>query len=91
MATAKSNATPETVFPDGSGAGNASSPSAEFSALLDFCLEAELANPALRITEVLTNDKKAPEFIRLKYSFPAVKAGTPGYKDSKDKVVSFKQ
>jgi hypothetical protein len=39
---------------------------------------------------VLTNDKKAPEFIRLKYSFPAVKAGTPGYKDSKDKVVSFK-
>lgn len=90
MATAKSNATPETVFPDSVGARGAGDASSEFAALLDFCLEAELANPALRITEVLTNYKKAPEFIRLKYSFPAVKAGTPGYKDSKDKVVSFK-
>jgi hypothetical protein len=90
MATIKSNATPETVLPEGTREGNDSSPSPEFTALIEFCLEAEKADEALRIIEVITTDKNAPEFIRLKYSYPVCIAGLPGYKSSKDKVVSFK-
>jgi hypothetical protein len=90
MATIKSDATPETVLPEGTRTGNSSSPSPEFISLVDFCLSAELDDPTLRILEVVSDDKNAPEFIKLKYSYPKVTLGAPGYKDSKDKVVSFK-
>lgn len=90
MATIKSDATPETVLPEGTRAGNDSSPSPEFAALIEFCLDAEKNDAALRIIEVISTDKNAPEFIRLKYSYPPCMAGLPGYKTSKDKVVGFK-
>jgi hypothetical protein len=90
MATIKIHAAPETVLPEGTRAGNDSSSSPAFAALVAFCLEAEKADESLRIIEVITTDKNAPDSIRLKYSFPPCMAGLPGYKTSKDKVVSFK-
>lgn len=91
MATIKSNASPETVLPDSVGTRSAGDASPEFAALVEFCKAAEIADTALRIIEVITTDKNAPEFIRLKYSYPPCMAGLPGYKTSKDKVVGFKQ
>ena len=91
MATIKSDATLKTVLPNGAGAGNNGIPSTEFAALVEFCKAAEIADASLRIIEVITTDKNAPDSIRLKYSFPPCMAGLPGYKTSKDKVVGFKQ
>jgi hypothetical protein len=89
MATIKSNAAPETLLPDRIGTRGAGSNSAEFESLIEFCKSAELDNAALRIIEVITDDVTSPEFVRLKYSYPAVTIGVPGYKDSKSKIVKM--
>lgn len=89
MATIKSNAAPETLLPNRIGTRGASSNSPEFESLIEFCKVAELDNAALRIIEVITDDVTSPEFVRLKYSYPAVSIGVPGYKDSKDKIVKM--
>jgi len=89
MATIKSNATPETLLPDSVGTRNASTISAEFESLIEVIKQAEEDDTNLRVIEVITDDVTSPEFVRLKYSYPAVTIGVPGYKDSKGNTVTL--
>ncbi len=89
MATDEINETPETALPADNGKRRKGAPSAKYHEQIAAILALEEENKALRVITIISDDKNAPEYQRLTYSYPAVIGGENGYIDSKGNTVTL--
>ncbi|MEY4718476.1 MAG: hypothetical protein RL563_1094 [Pseudomonadota bacterium] len=90
MAKNASTETPEAALLDDTANGQVSVGSAEFNALMAWIDELEAKDPTIRVHQVLTKYREAPDYIRVRYSYPEVKvAEMSGYAKGDGSIVLF--